>query len=415
MKTVQVARRFALDDWGGTETVILETSKSLLRLGHPTQVLCTLATATRTHDTIEGVQVRREPYFYPYFGLSEASRDRLDKKGGSPFSFSLLRRLSQVPKLDLIHTHVGNRLGGIVRYVAARRQIPYVVSIHGGLFDVPPGEAQSWTAPARGSVEWGKILGLWVGSRRLFQDASAILCVSAREAELTRERYPSTRVEHFPNGVDPARFSAGDRTGFRAKHRIDPDARVLGTIARIDRQKNQLMLVETLAELRAAVPAAHLLLVGNPTDAAYYDKLLESVRAGGLEPHVTIIPGLPGGSQELADAYSAADVFVLPSIHEPFGIVILEAWCAGLPVIASRIGGIPWFVEDGRDALLFDPARPQQWLGTAVSLLSDEQRARALAEAGKKKAAERFSWEQIAKRLVGIYEDARRDCRSARC
>jgi glycosyltransferase involved in cell wall biosynthesis len=165
MNVVQVARRFAVNDWGGTETVILETSKQLLRMGHRTEILCTLATANVKSDNLEGVPVRRVPYFYPFFGLSEEAKRLLDRKGGSPFSFSLHRALMQYPDLDLIHLHTGTRLGAIGRYVAVKRRIPYVVSLHGAVFDVPPEEAATWTAPSKGVIEWGKILGWWVGSR----------------------------------------------------------------------------------------------------------------------------------------------------------------------------------------------------------------------------------------------------------
>ncbi len=93
MNTVQLARRFVRDDWGGTETVILETSKRLLAMGHQAEVLCTLATAQDASDNFNGLQVRRFPYFYPYIGLNSEAKRVLDKKGGSPFSFSLMRAL----------------------------------------------------------------------------------------------------------------------------------------------------------------------------------------------------------------------------------------------------------------------------------------------------------------------------------
>ena len=73
------------------------------------------------------------------------------------------------------------RTGGIGRYVARRRGIPYVVTLHGGVFDVPAEEAQSLTDPTRGTLEWGKVLGWWVGSRRVLDDAAAILCVGLEE------------------------------------------------------------------------------------------------------------------------------------------------------------------------------------------------------------------------------------------
>lgn len=405
MRCIQLARRLSPADWGGTETVILETSRRLVRRGCETEILCTTATDPRRFEVIDGVPVRREPYFYPYIGLSEAAKHRLDRKGGSPFSLGILARLMTAPGVDLIHLHVGNRIGGIGRFAAVRRGIPYVVSVHGGMFDVPPEEVQSWTAPAESALEWGKVLGLMVGSRRVMQDAAAILCVGQREHELTQARFPETRVLHLPNGVDHERFASGDGAGFRRAHGVPEDAFVLLSVARIDPQKNQRLLLEALPRLLAIEPKAHVLLVGNPTDQDYLAQLRSLVRNNRLEPHVTIVPGLPGRSQSLVDAYHAADVFVLPSIHEPFGIVILEAWAAGLPVVASRLGGVANFVAHGSDALLFESARVTELCAAVESLIRSPELREALGTAGRQKAVSQYSWDRIADRLLEVYQE----------
>lgn len=409
MRTVQLARRFVRGDWGGTETVILETSKRLLAMGHYTEVLCTQAMEQGASDSFDGVPIRRFPYFYPYIGLNNHAKRALDKKGGSPFSFSLMRALLKTPYLDLIHLHTGNRIGGIGRYVARKRKVPYVISLHGGVFDVPAAESASWTAPARGSFEWGKVLGLWVGSRRVMLDASAILCVGYQESVLVQERLPSNRVIYLPNGADTRRFSKGDGAAFRDKHNIPQDAKVLLTLARIDPQKNQHMLARLLPSFRSVEPKTHLLIVGNVTNPNYYDGLLKIVGTSKLDGQVTVVPGIPPDSHELVDAYHAADVFLLPSFHEPFGIVILEAWSAGLPVLASEVGGIPHFVEDGTDGLLFDPNDDDSLVHAYRRLCADEALAQRLGEAGCAKACSEYDWDVITRKLSNIYEEVIRE------
>jgi glycosyltransferase involved in cell wall biosynthesis len=353
--------------------------------------------------------VRRFPYFYPYIGLSEAAKRVLDKKGGSPFSFPLMRALQRSPDLDIIHLHAGNRIGGIGRHVAQQKKIPYIISIHGGVFGVPEEEAQTWSQPTKGAFDWGKVLGWWVGSRQLFDDAAAVLCVDGNEVPLAQEKYPGKHIEHLPNGVDVARFAQGDGAAFRAQHNIPADALVLATIARIDSQKNQQLLARLLPALREQAPNTHLLLIGAVTDQAYYNQLMEILENTGMAEHATVLPGLDGGSQDLVDAYHAADIFTLPSVHEPFGIVILEAWASGLPVIATRIGGIPAFVEDGKDALLFTSNDEEDFLKSFTALANDPEHSETLAAAGKKKAVTQFSWDKITKRLVQIYEEAIRE------
>ena len=103
MHVIQIPRRFIRSDWGGTETVILETAKRLLMTGHQTMILCPNALADRNREIIEGVPVRRTPYFYPYWGLGRNARKQLDKKGGNLFSFSLMKELNRHYNLDIIH------------------------------------------------------------------------------------------------------------------------------------------------------------------------------------------------------------------------------------------------------------------------------------------------------------------------
>lgn len=406
MKIVQLPRRFVKTHWGGTETVIMETCKRLVRMGHQTEILCANALATVDRETMDGIEINRVPYFYPYFGLSREAKAQFDRKGGNLFSFALLKALLNLPSLDLIHLHTGKRVGGICRYVAAKRRIPYVVSLHGGMHDVPAEEVDSWTAPSRGSWEWGKLLGWWVGSRRVLVDAAAIICVGEQERVETARRYPGKKVIHLPNGVDPNRFVAGDGQAFRHKYDIAPDAHVMLTVGRIDPQKNQRWLVRLFPQLEQICPDVHSLIVGPVTNEPYYVDLLEEIEARGLSHRMTVIPGLESNSRELVDAYHAADLFVLPSTHEPFGIVILEAWAAGLPVIASRVGGIPSFVADGRDGLLFDSADEATFLRSYRELTGDSEKAEQIAARGKEKAASEYSWDHITERLIGIYEEA---------
>ena len=145
MNIIHVPRRFTRDSWGGTETVVLETSKHQRRAGHDVRIVTTQALCGTAAEVIEGVPVSRTPHFYPYLGLSSGAREQLDRRAGNLFSFSMLRELHTAPNVDLFHLHTGKRLGGIVRTAARRRNVPYVVSLHGGVYDVPAQEAQSWT------------------------------------------------------------------------------------------------------------------------------------------------------------------------------------------------------------------------------------------------------------------------------
>jgi glycosyltransferase involved in cell wall biosynthesis len=409
MRTIQLAKRIIRDDWGGTETVIFETARRLVAKGHPSEVFCTIASADCLEEDLRGLHIRRFPSFYPFIGLMPGAREILDKKGGSPFSFAMMRALKQEPQLDLIHLHTGNRLGGIGRMVARQRRIPYVISLHGGAFDIPRAEMESMAAPTKGAFDYGKVLGMWVGARKVLADASAILCVGYPESVKAQEKMPEKNVVYLPNGADTRRFAEGDGPGFRRARGIPEDAYVVLTLARIDSQKNQLLPVRMLPELLKREPKTHVVLVGNVTNTAYHDKVVKTAEELGVGDHLTVIPGIASDSPDLASAYHAADLFLLPSVHEPFGIVVLEAWSAGLPVIASRIGGIPHFVEEGTDGLLFDPADETSFLEAFEGVAANPERSRSLSEMGRRKARDHYDWDVIADRLIGVYEDAIRE------
>ncbi|MFQ5749202.1 MAG: glycosyltransferase family 4 protein [Planctomycetota bacterium] len=409
MRILSIPRRFVRKEWGGTETVVLETGKRLLALGHDTSIWTSTIFSRLPEEVMEGVPILRFAYSYPVLGLTAEGRNQLDMKGGNLFSLGLMRALRKEKRIDLIHLHTMGRLGGIARREALRRGIPYVVSLHGGFLDVPQSQKDDLAAPLKNTLEWGKVLGLWVGSKRVLQDAAAILCVSRAEKAKIQARFPEKKVLFLPNGVDCARFSQGDGPRFRKKWNIPLHARVLLLVGRIDPQKNQMAAVGLLERLRKGFPRLQLVLAGPVTDPRYGGRLRTAIRERGLEESVTLIEGLPPDSPDLVDAYHAADLFLLSSIHEPFGIVILEAWAAGLPVVAARVGGIPSFVDEKTDALLFNPGDEEALTACVRECLESPSTARSLGEAGRRKARAEYDWDRVTRHLIEVYEGVVRD------
>lgn len=405
MKIIQVPRRFVRSEWGGTETTILQTSRALQRAGHETSIFTSLALSDQRRETIQGVAVRRFPYTYPFFGLTAADRRDLDKKGGNLLSLSLLLGLLREPGVDVLHAHTGKRVGGVVRTAARLRGIPYTVTLHGGLFEVPKGEMDQMLAPIQNRPEWGRVFGALLGARRVLEDAAAVICVGGDEYEAARVQLPGQRVELIPNGVDCKAFARGDADAFRAAYGIAPERRIILCVSRIDYQKNQIGLVEALAQVATQVPRVHLVLIGPVTVAGYHQRLLARIEGLGLTDRVTLIPGLNPDSPLLPAAYHAAEVFCLPSLHEPFGIVILEAWAAGRPVVASRVGGIPSFTKDGDDIVLAQPGNATDLAARLIQVLGDPQLAGRIAAAGQAKAERDYAWSAIAARLLAIYRE----------
>lgn len=412
---VHVPRRFVAEEWGGTETVILEISKQQQRAGMRPVIVTSAALAKARAEQIGGVPVQRHGYCYPFFGLDAAARAAMDKKGGNLLSLPLFFSLLAMRNVRLFHAHALKRLGGEVRTAARLRRKPFVVSLHGGVFDVPVSEVESMTAPIKGKREWGKIFGAMFGSRRLLEDADHVVCVGQSEMEKAKRELSHDRITYLPNGVDTKRFADGDGAAFRARHGIAADAFLVLNISRIDAQKNQRLLVEAFAQFAVAQPDAVLVLIGPETQPAYADELRTTIQRLGIADRVRLLPGLPGDSPDLVNAFHASDTFVLPSRHEPFGIVVLEAWSAGKPVVVSNLGGLRTLVDHDRTGLKFDPdasdAAPQ--LAAHLARLAREpETRRRLGGEGRAEACAQYDWEQINARLETIYRTA--EARAAR-
>jgi glycosyltransferase involved in cell wall biosynthesis len=407
MRIVHIPRRFVRDAWGGTETVVLELARRQMAGGDEASILTSMALASGDRESIDGVEVRRFRHFYPYWGLSTDDRARMDRKGGNLVSFGLFRELLALPNPGIFHLHTGKRLGALVRTAARMRGIPYLIQLHGGLVSAPESERKDLAEASKKAFEWGKVIGLAFGGRRVVEDADAILCVDRFEAEKLRTLMPGKRIEFTPNGVDPGRFSAPKEAGlaFRRKHGIPQGAKLILTVGRIDPQKNQALAIDVLRRARERLPGAVLALAGPATNPDYLLQLREKAGALGLSTAVYFLGQLDYGNGELAAAYAAADCFLLPSVHEPFGVVALEAWAAGLPLAASEVGGIPAFVKSGDNGLLFPSGDVDSATNAVLRLLSEPGLASALSRQGHSDMEANYTWQAVSARVSAIYNE----------
>ncbi len=403
MKVIHVLRRIVEEEWGGAEAVIYNYCMRLIERGYDTPVFCTSALGKPGPAVVRGLPIERFPYFYPYFFLSGQARHKMDMKGGSPISFSMFRRLLREKEVDLVHLHSMGRLGALVRKACQTRGIPYVVSLHGGHFTIPPAELALFQEPERKALCWGKPFGLFFGIRRILRDAAAILSVGYAEHDEVVKRVSPTTAVYLPNGVDTKRFASGVGERFRKKFKLE-GKRIILCLSRIDPQKGQLHLAQALPDVLKKVPDAHVVIVGSITVQRYYDEIVETLKKNGIENHAQIISGLPPDGNDLVDAYAACDVFALPTRHEPFGIVVLEAWAAHKPVVASRVGGIPHFVTSGKNGLLFEPHDVGGLVESIVRVLTDADFAKKIADNGYDKVRAFFDWKAIVDRLTQVYD-----------
>ena len=409
---VHVPRRYVAGEWGGTETVVQEISRQQQQQGWEPVIVTSMALASESRENLAGVPVVRHRYCYPFLGLSRDQKAALDKKGGNLLSLPLAADLLTRSNVRLYHAHALNRLGGTVRAAARLRGKPFVVSLHGGVFDVPEDEQADLQKPVRGHVEWGRFWGALVGARQVLQDADHVICVGESETDKARAALPHGRISHLPNGVDCARFAHGNGARFRRDHGISQDAFLVLNISRIDAQKDQLTLVRAFAKMRDQHPNAHLLLIGPETQPDYARRLRECIAVLGISSQVTLLPGIPNASPALVDALHACDLFVLPSRHEPFGIVALEAWSACRPVIASRVGGLASLIRHDDTGWHFETGSVESLVRIMQHAAAHPGQSRQIAEAGRREAHAHYDWSCIAAQLEAIYQQAETHQRS---
>ena len=407
MNVAHVIRRMVWHEWGGTEAVVAETSKKLLKNGHNVRILTTSAFSCPGKSAIQNVPIYRFSYHYPYIPLSSARKNQMDKKGGNPISFGMFRYLLMEREIQLVHLHTVGRLAAQVRTACKVRGIPYVITLHGGKFLTPKSELEYFSDQRSGCFDYGKIWGAVFGSRKVLSDAAAIICVGRDEYLEAQSAFPSKKVVYFPNGVNPEEFLLGNGFRIRQKNKLD-GKKIILCVGRLDPQKNQLSLIKAMPDILRMCPNAYLVFVGANTVPSYHNLLREEIQKRKLEEFALLIPGLPPSSSELKDWYAACDVFALPSIHEPFGIVVLEAWSCSKPVVVSKAGNLPVLVTNGVNGAYINNDSSNELSSVIGKILLNEDYAKNLGRAGRNILTEYYTWEQIIKQLQNLYEEVLR-------
>jgi glycosyltransferase involved in cell wall biosynthesis len=405
-RILHIPRRFSLEEWGGTEAVITNLCEAQLAAGLRPEIHTSLALSKTRAEDFRGVPIRRYAYCYPFLGLSPADTHQLDKKGGNLLSWPLYRAMRKARDVRIFHAHVTKRTGASVLKAAKLARRPCVVTLHGNMFDVPKIEADDVVAPQEGKFEWGRLFGAYFGSRSMLDEVDAILCVGFSEYEKASEALGNDRVHFLPNGVHPERFKAneGEREAQREKLGFQEDDFVFGCISRLDPQKDQLLLIEAFNRLQAENEKLGLVLCGPQTNANYVEKLKAAAHASPAASRIRILPPVTPDTAEHRGLFASLDCFTLPSRHEPFGIVVLEAWSAGRPVIAAEIGGLAKLVQHEKTGLHFESGNADELTAAMRRMLSEANLRETTVHTAQVEIKEHYTWTGIAAQLESIYQ-----------
>lgn len=237
---------------------------------------------------------------------------------------------------------------------------------------------------------WAK---MWA-ARALLRYPRAIVAGSADVARFVEREWsvPSDRLHTIPCGIDPAAFATPRRDSTSSG-----SPPVLVTVGRLVARKGHSVLLAALRHVRGVYPDVRLDLVG---DGPLRGELQATSRAYGVADAVRFL----GTVYPIHPILGGADVFVFPSLVEPQGLAVLEAYAAGVPVVASRVGGIPEMLEDEIDGLLVRPGDPADLARGVVRMLKDPAvRERCVAAAKRRLPA--FDMQAIGRAYCRWYHD----------
>ncbi|HLF40521.1 MAG TPA: MSMEG_0565 family glycosyltransferase [Acidimicrobiia bacterium] len=244
--------------------------------------------------------------------------------------------------------------------------------------------------------------------RRAILDPDRLLVVSREWQQILAEEY-GVAAAIVRNGVDPGRFAPitdGERARLRSRVGAGDGRFLVLTVGGIEPRKGTVALFEAMGELkRTLTPAPVLGIVGGHSFQdyrAYRDDALARLPGLGLEmgSDVVLLGTVP--DDELGGWYGAADAFAFPSVKEGFGLVVLEALAAGLPVVATDIPVFAEYLTDGESALLVPPGAPAALASALASVIRDPGLRRRLVEGGRP-VVDRFTWEATATQHLEVY------------
>ncbi|MCC6763549.1 MAG: glycosyltransferase [Deltaproteobacteria bacterium] len=242
-----------------------------------------------------------------------------------------------------------------------------------------------------------RLRGGWYARRLYNREVDAVVAIAeAVRSALVASGVDPARIHLVPSGVDASRFAAGPeaRTAARARFAIADGAWVLAAVGALEERKGHDVLFDALA--RDPDPRRVVLVAGDGTRAS---ALRARITALGLTAGVRLL----GGVDDVAPVLAAADVLVMPSRHEGLGVAALEGMAAGLPVIASRVGGLPEAIVDGETGLLVAPGDAAALAAALARLAADPGLARRLGAAGAARVASRFSMAAMAEGTLAVY------------
>jgi N-acetyl-alpha-D-glucosaminyl L-malate synthase BshA len=362
---------------GGSGIIATELGKRLASRGHRVHVLSSDMPA-RLGDYQPGLSFHRvEAPMYPLFREPHYLLSLANK----------IVHVSRDERLDIVHAHYAiphATAGYLARQILAQTcgaNVPRVVTTLHGTDITLLGNDRSYSEIVAFSI----------------QESDGVTTVSeSLKADTYRELGVSCDIRVIPNFLDCSAYRRRDVSPLRAK--LAPEnQKILIHVSNFRPVKRAAAVVEVFARIRREMPA-RLLMVGDGPDLAEASRLSRALDVGDDVEFL-------GEQDQVVPLLSAADVFLLPSIQESFGLAALEAMACGVPIVASRVGGLPEVVEDGVAGFLHPPEDLAAMASSTFRLLTDEPLHARMSRAASDSARARFCDDRIVPLYEAFYEE----------
>ena len=363
---------------GGVEEHVRHTAAALTDRGHEVVVWTVDRGEHLGVRSVEGITVRYLPTPRPAARAGSLARFAR----AAPGAWREWRSAARADRPSLLHVHCFGPNGVYAVVLARRLGLPLVVTSHGETTgDDHDVFGRSWL--------------LRRALRAAIRRSAAVTAPARPVLDDLRARFGLRGGDVVPNGVH-----LDDGVTPRVPSRVA--APVIAAVGRLERTKGFDVLVDALHLVHRSFPQARLRIGG---DGSMAIALRTRSAATGVADAVELLGWLD--PVDVADLFARADVVVVPSRREAFGIVVLEAWRAGTPVVASRVDGLAELIDDGVTGLLVTPEDAAALAQACVRLLGDPALAGALSTAGSV-AVQSFSWGAVADAYARIYSEALR-------
>lgn len=364
---------------GGLERVVIDLVRAQQDAGDHCQVVCLFEPGSLAGELADmGVPVR-----------NCGKRRGLDLR-----AIWRARRFVREHRTEVLHTH-----NAISHYYAvlATLGLPlrHVINTRHGM-GATRAAAQRGSRHAGG--RGGRLEWLYGKSMRR-TDTVATVCDMAREEFAQRPDIPRGKLVAVPNGIRLDKFEPATEAARRQLATtlgLPAETRLLGLVGRLTWAKDHATLIRAFALVHQREPDTALVLVG---DGPLKASLAEQAQAAGVAGRVLLL----GDRSDIPALLGALDLFVMSSVTEGYSVALLEACAAGLPIVATRVGGNPEIVREGINGRLVPARDPQAIAAAVIDLLADPVRARAMGEAGRRWIIEHGSFRAMAKRYADIY------------